>query len=405
MRNKKVVIVGGGAAGFFGAINYARLNPEDEVIIIEKGKNLLGKVKVSGGGRCNVTHSCFDPRELVKFYPRGSKALRGPFSKFQPGDTIGWFDERGVSLKTEDDGRMFPETNISQTIIDCFLKEAEDFKVKIETGCALNGLKFNPESENKWTIESGNGEINCDKILIASGSSPAIWDQLNQLGMNIVKPVPSLFTFNIKDARINDLPGVVCPQAVVKIKGSKLEEVGPVLVTHWGLSGPGIIKLSAWGARTLNDCDYKFDISVNWCPGYHSDQMIAELKGLKEVHSKKKIANTNLFDLPKRLWRSFLGHCQIDENKIWAEIPNKALNKLAETLCSSQFQVDGKSTFKEEFVTAGGVELNEIDFKTMESKKFPGLYFAGEVLNIDGVTGGFNFQAAWTTSWLAANSM
>lgn len=395
------IIVGGGAAGFFTAINIAENNRSLKVLILERGKEVLNKVRISGGGRCNVTHAEFIPAELVRKYPRGSKELRGPFHKFMTGDTIGWFEDRGVSLKTEDDGRMFPVTDSSETIIDCFRKECDKLKIEVRTGESLKS--FSSEGDY-WQIEVGSKEYSCEKLMLATGSNSKIWNLLKSSGHSIVEAVPSLFTFNIKDERIKDLPGIAL-DAEVEIPGAKLSSDGPLLITHWGFSGPAILKLSAWGARALNELQYKFSIKVNWVPGENELSIIETLKDLKQEHSKQQVYKRAQFDLPKRLWHSLVLASGISQDSKWADLNKQQLSNLGVQLTAAEFKVNGKSTFKEEFVTAGGIDLKEVDFQTFESKLHPNLYFAGEILNIDAITGGFNFQNAWTGGFLAAKAM
>lgn len=399
----KIVVVGGGAAGFFAAIRCAELNPNAEVTILERGRNVLEKVKISGGGRCNVTHACWTPAELVKHYPRGERELLGPFHRFACGDTVDWFEKRGVKLKIEEDGRMFPVTDDSQTIIDCLWNSAKYAGVQILTSLRVDSFYFD-EEKNYWKITSEEKEFLADKILLAPGSNARIWEALQKMGHTIVKPVPSLFTFNIKDARIRDLPGISVPEAIVQVKNSKLSAKGPLLITHWGMSGPAILKLSAWGARELADFKYQFTIIVNWLNQKPEDAQ-DELITFRSSNPKKQVHANALFNLSQRLWKSFVTAAGIPEEKKWADVSKKELNALINQLCTAEFHVNGKSTFKEEFVTAGGVDLKEINFKTFESKLFPGLYLAGEVLNIDAITGGFNFQAAWTSGWIAGEAM
>lgn len=400
MKQFDIIIAGGGAAGFFTAINIAERHPKLSIAILERGKNVLEKVRISGGGRCNVTHACFVPNELAKFYPRGEKELRGPFHKFASGDTIEWFEKHGVALKIEDDGRMFPESDSSQTIIDCFLNATQKLGIQILTGQSIQSIF---KSEKGWKIDTQNENYRCDKLIMATGSNPKIWELLDSLGHSIVPPVPSLFTFNIKDARIKDLPGISA-MASVKVNGTKLKASGPLLITHWGMSGPAILKLSAWGARDLFDSNYRFAISVNWL-NTDLDDALEQLKELKLEHAKKTVAKKSPFDLPNRLWESLTLASGIGAETQWANLSNAQLQKLAEQLTRGQFEVNGKSTFKEEFVTAGGIDLKEIDFKTMQSKIHDNLYFAGEILNIDAITGGFNFQNAWTGGFILAEAI
>ncbi len=401
MDSYNIIIVGGGAAGFFTAINAAENNPKLRILILERGKEVLTKVKVSGGGRCNVTHAEFIPSELVKKYPRGEKELRGPFHKFMTGDTIQWFEDRGIELKTEEDGRMFPVTDSSQTIIDCFLNECRKYDIKVQKGQSLKILK--PEN-NSWLISTNTSEFRTEKVMLATGSNSKIWNILEKMGHTIVPAVPSLFTFNIKDKRIEDLAGIAT-DAEVKLPGQKLESSGPLLITHWGMSGPAILKLSAWGARELNELNYEFKIQINWLPGKTSEEISKELKQLKFSISKQQVSTRPQFELPKRLWHSIMKASKINTETKWADLNKEQLTKLANELTSAVFEVKGKSTFKEEFVTAGGIDLKEVDFKSFESKLHKNLFFAGEILNIDAITGGFNFQNAWTGAFLAAHAM
>ncbi len=402
----KIVIAGGGAAGFFAAITCAENNPKAEVVILERGKKVLEKVKISGGGRCNLTHACFDPKELINFYPRGSKALLGPFHQFCSGDTVDWFEKRGVETKIEEDGRMFPITDDSQTIIDCLMESAKAAGVKILMQTRVEKIIPPDLSNEKWQIDIGkNTYLQADKLMIATGSNPKIWQLLENLGHTIVEPVPSLFTFNIKDPRIEDLAGLAVKNATVTIPNSKLQASGPLLITHWGMSGPGILKLSAWGARILNEWNYKFQININWLGDLNVENTIQELQKLKnQIPGKQVIANAQ-FQIPIRLWKRLIAATVIQDSVRWGDLSNKLINKIAIQLTQCSFEVNGKSTFKEEFVTAGGVDLKEVNFKKFESKFHPNLFFAGEVLNIDAVTGGFNFQAAWTGGWIAGHAM
>lgn len=399
-QNFDIIIVGGGAAGFFTAINIVEKNPKMKVAILERGNEVLTKVRISGGGRCNVTHACFEPNELVKFYPRGEKELRGPFHQFSSGDTIEWFRKHGVELKVEDDGRVFPVSNSSQTIIDCFLQSAQKLGITILTGQSVQSIF---KKENFWKIETQNENYIAEKLILATGSNPKIWEMLQTFGHAIVNPVPSLFTFNIKDARIKELPGVSA-QVSVKVKDTKLASTGPLLITHWGMSGPAILKLSAWGARILSEKNYQFTIFVNWLNDVATDDAEKILKDLKQEHAKKTVSKKSPFDFPNRLWENLVLASGIEAETKWADLSKNLLQNLANQLTNSSFQVNGKSTFKEEFVTAGGIDLKEINFKTMESKLHKNLYFAGEIVNIDAITGGFNFQNAWTSGYILANS-
>lgn len=404
-QNFDIIIVGGGAAGFFTAINIVEKNPKLKVAILERGTEVLQKVRISGGGRCNVTHACFEPNELVKFYPRGEKELRGPFHQFCSGDTIEWFEKHGVELKIEADGRMFPVSNSSQTIIDCFLKATQKLGISVITGQSVQSI-FNLEvsGENVWKIETQTENYLVEKLILATGSNPKVWEMLQNFGHAVVSPVPSLFTFNIKDSRIKELPGVAA-QVTVTVKGTKLTSTGPLLITHWGMSGPAILKLSAWGARILHDKNYQFTIFVNWLNDEDTADVEKKLKDLKQEHAKKSVSKKSPFELTNRLWESLVLASGIEEETKWADLSKTQLQNLANQLTKATFQVNGKSTFKEEFVTAGGIDLKEINFKTMESKLHENLYFAGEIVNIDAITGGFNFQNAWTSGFIVANSI
>lgn len=399
--NYDVVIIGGGAAGFFAAINLAEKNTQLKIAIVERGKDVLSKVKISGGGRCNVTHACFEPKELTRFYPRGEKELLGPFHQFCSGDTIAWFEDHGVTLKIEEDGRMFPDTDSSQTIIDCFVQAAKKAKVQVLTSTSVQQIY---KGERGYKLDTTAGTITCIDLVLTTGSNPKIWDMVEEMGHKIVKPVPSLFTFNIKDERIKDLMGIAT-LAEVRVKDTKLEASGPLLVTHWGMSGPGILRLSAWGARILAEKNYQFQIVVNWLPQYDKESIKEELQVIRKEHAKKNVVKRIAIELPNRLWERLVAICGIDEQTKWAEVNNKQLERLSEELTEGVYQVNGKSTFKDEFVTAGGIELKEVNFKTMQSKMYGNLYFAGEILNIDAITGGFNFQNAWTTGYLVAQAI
>lgn len=401
-----IILVGGGAAGFFTAINIAEKNPKLKIAILERGKTVLEKVRISGGGRCNVTHAEFVPKELAKNYPRGEKELIGPFHQFCSGDTIEWFANHGVELKIEDDGRMFPTTDSSQTIIDCFLQAVQQLKIEVLTSQSVQSIF---QGNDYWKVETNHESYSCQKLIMTTGSNPKVWEMLQNIGHSIVPPVPSLFTFNIKDARIKDLMGISAV-ATVKVKGTKLEASGPTLITHWGMSGPGILRLSAWGANLLAAKNYQFTIQVNWLNDATFEETFETLKELKTVHSKKIISKKSPFDFPNRLWESLVHAAGIgtfstsndSQDVKWGDVSNKQLMALAVQLTNGEFQVNGKSTFKEEFVTAGGIDLKEINFKTMESKLLPNLYFAGEIVNIDAITGGFNFQNAWTSGFILA---
>lgn len=400
-----LLIIGGGAAGFFTAINTAHMNRDLKIAILERGKEVLTKVKVSGGGRCNVTHAEFMPDELVKKYPRGEKELLGPFHRFMTGDTITWFEERGVALKIEEDGRMFPISDSSQTIIDCFMNETKRLGIEILKQRAVKAIG---KGNSHWEVETSAAVYSASKVVIATGSNPKIWKLLEDLGHTIVPPVPSLFTFNINDKRITNLSGIATEASVTILDDegkALLSSDGPLLITHWGMSGPAILKLSAWGARVLKPMNYKFMIRVNWVPDSTADVLTDMMKTLKLEIARKKVSGTAQFGLPKRLWNSMVGASGIDDDETWADITKEKIAELVNEITGGMYQVDGKSTFKEEFVTAGGVELKEINFKTFESKLLPGMFFAGEVLNIDAITGGFNFQNAWTGGYLAAKAI
>ncbi|MFK5878464.1 MAG: NAD(P)/FAD-dependent oxidoreductase [Flavobacteriaceae bacterium] len=398
----KIIIIGGGAAGFFAAITIAEANPKAEVIILEKGKNILQKVKISGGGRCNVTHACFDPRELVEFYPRGKRELLGPFHQFMTGDTMEWFENRGVPLKIEDDNRVFPESNSSQSIIDCFTSAAENAGVKVLLNQNVSTVV---KKEHQFEINTNTETFIADKLLIAAGSNPKVWELVKPLGHSIIEPVPSLFTFNINDNRIKDIPGISVPNATIKIVGSKLESSGPLLITHWGLSGPAILKLSSFGARLLADKNYQYNVEINWL-SKSTEKVLQILKSIKEKDSKKQVVIRSQFsDISKRLWEKLVLASDIRFDARWADLSKKQLQYLADQLTKCQFNANGKSTFKDEFVTSGGINLKEIDFKRFESKFHKNLFFAGEVLDIDAVTGGFNFQNAWTGGFISGNAM
>ncbi len=400
-----VIVVGGGAAGFFAATEIARQRPEFQIEILERSKKVLSKVRISGGGRCNVTHNEFNPIRLSHHYPRGEKWLRSPFKRFQASDMVRWLEERGVSVHTEADGRVFPVTNSSETIINCFLREASKHKIKVSTETGVERIQRN---EDHFIISTRPGaNYFARKVLIAVGGNPtsSFYDWIRELGHSISPPIPSLFTFNIPSKSFTDLMGVSVANATVRIGGTKLEQRGPVLITHWGLSGPAIIRLSAWAADYLNAQNYRFTLYVNWTGNFSEDDMRNELEAHRSRHGRQIIFKNPLFALPSRLWQRLCSLAEIDEQKAWQEVSRRSMNKLLENLIRCRFEVAGKTTFKEEFVTCGGVDLNEIDPATMESKLIPNLFFAGEVMNIDGETGGFNFQAAWTSGYLAAQEI
>ncbi|WP_422358646.1 NAD(P)/FAD-dependent oxidoreductase [Reichenbachiella sp.] len=399
----KVAVIGGGAAGFFAAISCKAHHREAIVSIFEKSSKTLAKVKVSGGGRCNVTNACEQQADFLRHYPRGQKQLKKTFNYFNRKDTIEWFESRGVQLKAESDGRMFPVTDDSQTIIDCLRNEVERSSVLLFNKKGISGLKPCAHGGFELSFESTDADY-FDFVIIATGGSPKPtgYDWLRQLGHKIVEPVPSLFTFNIpEEKKLKALMGLAIPNAVVKIQGTKMVQEGPVLVTHWGLSGPAVLKLSAWGARQLSDMNYNFKAQVNWTDGMNEEGLRQRVVGVSEKESKKKVLNAKPIDIPNRLWEYLLDRIDLDKDTVWAEVKKKDKNRLVNILLNDEYAVAGKTTFKEEFVTCGGVDLSEVDFNTMQSRKLPSLFFAGEVLDVDGITGGFNFQAAWSTGFVA----
>ncbi|TXE09186.1 NAD(P)/FAD-dependent oxidoreductase [Gelidibacter salicanalis] len=408
MNYKDVLIVGGGAAGFFAAINIAEQHPNRKVSLLERGKEGLQKVRISGGGRCNVTHAEFIPSELVLNYPRGEKELLGPFHQFMTGDTIEWFEKRGVALKIEEDGRMFPVSDSSQTIIDCFLNEAKKHKVEVLYNESVKLIepsqKDAADAISQFKVETQSNTYHCNTLVIATGSNSKIWKILESLGHTISPAVPSLFTFNITDKRIADIPGVVARNVEITVEGTDLFSEGPLLITHVGMSAPAILKLSAYGALELAALNYKFDIAINFIK-QSFDACIEDLKAFKLDVGKKTVYKSPQFELPKRLWYNLVLASDIDQDTRWADLNKYQLESLAAQLTQAIFKVDGKSTFKEEFVTAGGVTLKEVNFKTFESKVHENLFFAGEVLNIDAVTGGFNFQNAWTGAYIVSRAL
>jgi len=403
--SKQLIVIGGGAAGFFCAVNAARMDRSLKVTIIEKSNKLLTKVKVSGGGRCNVTHACFDIAEMSKRYPRGQHFVKKTFHQFFTTDTINWFEERGVKLKTEDDGRMFPVTDFSQTIIECLLKEANKYGVEVLMSKEVKNLSM---VDGQWLIKFSDSRLQTsDYVCIACGGYPksSMFDWLKELGHTIEEPVPSLFTFNLPKHPIIKLMGVSVEKTKIKIQNSKLEEEGPLLITHWGLSGPAVLRLSAWGAREIKTKNYELKININWLPDYNEETLRKKIQELRNTNASQKIINKNSFGLPSRLWEFFTEQSGIKNEWRWADLPSTEQNKLIKNLCSYECEVRGKTTFKEEFVTAGGIKLNEVDANTMMSKKITNLFFAGEVLDVDGITGGFNFQHAWTSGFVAAKSI
>lgn len=406
MPELEVVVVGGGAAGFFAAITCAETFPQVRVTLLEAGQTFLSKVRISGGGRCNVTHHCFDPGQLVQNYPRGGQALRGALSRFQPWDTIAWFQNRGVALKTEADGRMFPVTNTSQTIVDCLLTAAKDSGVKLRNQSPVRQILTIPRAF-QLLLKNGTS-LTADRVLIATGSHPLGYQWAQSLGHTILPPVPSLFTWQLRDPRLADLAGIsVEPVSLRLIHGGKLplEQTGPLLITHWGLSGPAVLKLSAWGARDLHEHHYQMPLVINWLPQYSQEKVRQALLTTKQEQARKQLQGFSPLPLPKRLWQNLVKCADIGPSTTWAEVSKLQIQTLVQSLNQGHYQVRGKGVFREEFVTCGGVCLREINFKTMESRRCPGLFWAGEILDIDGVTGGFNFQNAWTTGWLAGQHL
>ncbi len=401
-----IAVVGGGAAGFFAAVNAARLNSNLEVTIYERSREVLSKVRISGGGRCNVTHHCFDPELLSRAYPRGERELRWAFERFDAEDTVRWFEERGVELKTEEDGRMFPVTDDSATIIDCLTKEARKQNVRIQTKAKVDHVQ--PLDKKGFKLTFYNSRLKTyDVVLIATGGSNrrSAYQWLEELGHTLEPPVPSLFTFNFRNKIFSDLAGISVSSVSVSIKDSPYSQTGPVLITHWGLSGPAVLKVSAWAARYLNEQEYRFTAQVNWLYPKKQPEVRSELKNLRKQNARKTVSKQDIFPIPKRLWERFIRLAKIDRDTNWAELSNQQVHELSQELVNGSYEIQGKTTYKEEFVTCGGIPLREIDFGTMESEKCPGLYCAGEVLDIDAITGGYNFQSAWTTGWIAAQSI
>ncbi len=409
MEKFDALIVGGGAAGFFGAITAAQTRPGCRVLVVERGPQPLAKVRISGGGRCNVTHSCFEARALSGRYPRGGRALLSAFSRFQPSDTVRWFEERGVVLKTESDGRMFPTTDRSETITECLEREAAAAGVQVRIRCGAEALRPLSSGDGWEVALSGGrgGTVQAGRVLVATGGwrTGSLATMLADLGHEIVAPVPSLFTFHIEDEWVRELAGLAVPQAEASVRGTSLRETGPVLCTHWGLSGPAILRLSAWGARELHEMNYQFVLRVRWCSAQSDAEVLQVFQEMRQKHPGKAVANTPLFQLPARLWESLLKLADIPSSERWNRLSRNACLALCERLLRCELRVTGKSTNKDEFVTCGGVSLKQVDFKTMESRVCPRLYFAGEVLDLDGITGGFNFQAAWSTGWLAGRAL
>lgn len=396
---KQIIIIGGGAAGFFCAANLDE--KKYKITILEQNSDVLQKVKISGGGRCNVAHACFDPKELVQFYPRGNKELLSVFTKFQPGDTMDWFEKRKVSLKIENDHRIFPESNSSQTIINTFLNEIQQKNVEIKTKCSVKEIE---KQDEKYLVKTSLADFEADFVIYTTGSSPKSLKMIESLGHKIIDLVPSLFTFNIKDDLLKDLLGTSFEMAETSIPKLKTEESGPLLITHWGLSGPAILKISAWEAINLAKVKYNFEIQVNFI-SKDFDEAEELFQNFKISNPKKLIGSSKIFDVTNRFWQRILEVSKVDSSKQIANISGKEMQTILENLCKKKFNVTGKSTYKDEFVTAGGVDLKEINFKNMSSKLLPNFYIAGEVLNIDAVTGGFNFQACWSEAWLIAQDL
>lgn len=406
MSSKRMAIVGGGAAGFFAAITAAEADPEAKVVILEKRSDCLAKVRISGGGRCNVTHACFTQRELSAHYPRGERALIGLFAAFQPQDTIKWFAARGVRLKTEKDGRMFPVTDSSATIIDCLTRAARNAGVQVQFNCGLRRIALRPEGDFLLSLENG-GQVVVDRVLLAIGGcgSGAQLGLVESLGHKIQPPVPSLFTFNIESPWLRSLSGISVETVEASVPETRLRELGAILMTHWGLSGPVILRLSAWGARVLRERNYRFTLLVNWLPGRTTDDLTREIALQRERQPARMVMNSPMAPLPSRLWEALVTQAGIAADTRWAALSKSSQHRLVQQLSRTELAVSGKSVNKDEFVTCGGVALGDVNLKTMESRVCPGLYFAGELLDIDGLTGGFNFQAAWTTGWIAGKAM
>jgi predicted Rossmann fold flavoprotein len=406
MNTRRIVVVGGGAAGFFAAIASAEQKNGAEVILLEKTAHFLAKVKISGGGRCNVTHACFNEREFTTRYPRGERALIAPFTQFQARDIVAWFAARGVELKTEADGRMFPTTDSSQTIIDCLMEAARTAGVKLQTNCGVERLSRTLAGGFELTLSTGE-TLKCDRVLLATGGcrTAALGQLAVSLGHTLEPPVPSLFTFQIAVPWLRELAGVSVESVELTVPPTRLRERGPLLVTHWGLSGPAVLRLSAWGARNLHDCNYQFTLQVNWLPAWNEETLGAEFQRRQQAHPARLVTNATVAPLSARLWEQLVNASGLPPQTRWAALGRAGRHQLIQQLLRTEFPVTGKSLNKDEFVTCGGVRLNEVNFKTMGSKMVPGLFFAGEVLDVDGLTGGFNFQAAWTTGWLAGRAM
>ncbi|CAH0999245.1 3-dehydro-bile acid delta(4,6)-reductase [Neolewinella maritima] len=403
----RTIVIGGGAAGFFAAIALAERHPQQEVLLLERGKSVLEKVRISGGGRCNVTHACWDPADLVEHYPRGGRELLGPFHKFACGDTMAWFEDRGVALKIEDDGRVFPTSDRSQSIIDCLWHEAKRLNVRVQTGAGVRHITAPaPPTDGVatgWTVGVDGQQYHADRLVVTTGSNPRVWKLLAAIGHTIVAPVPSLFALTIDAPQLTSLAGISLPWARLQVVGDKLQAEGPLLITHKGLSGPAVLRLSAWGARDLHPRKYDFELSVNWTARREQD-VREELGRLRDELARKQVGTRSGVDLPQRLWHYLLTEAGLDIRTQWAQLGNTALDRLATSLTDSRYRVRGKATNKDEFTTAGGVDLQEVDFRTFRSRLHTTLYLAGEVLDIDAITGGFNFQAAWTGGYLIGQS-
>lgn len=407
--DRSLAVIGGGAAGYFAAIACAEANPRARVVILEGTRRPLTKVRISGGGRCNVTHNCFDPAVLIKGYPRGHKELLGPFNRFQPKDTVAWFERRGVKTKAEDDGRMFPITDDSETIAGCLERAARDAGVEVVLGAIVKGLRRDGDG---YIVTLREGERRFAKVLLATGSAPHGHKFAEELGHSLVSSVPSLFTFNIKDPRLTDLAGISFPKVSLTLmpqdaqgKATRFTQTGPLLITHWGLSGPAVLKLSAWAARELHASQYKALLTINCLGDTKADAVAESIRQFKTQNAKKLLATEAPVALPRRYWQRLIEQVVKNDAMTWADLNKDFLQKLVDEVCAATFQVEGKGVFKDEFVTAGGIALKEVDFRTMESRRAPGLYFAGEILDVDGITGGYNFQNAWTTGWIAGHSI
>lgn len=411
VKRVRIAVAGGGPAGFFGAISAATHDSSAEIVLFEATHQPLKKVSISGGGRCNVTHHCFDPIELAKNYPRGNQELLGPFHRFQASDTVSWFEKQGVRLKKEEDGRMFPKTDQSSTIVDCLVNKAKASGVQIRLGARVKSIQAAAAAKDppQFEIELQDGvRERYERVLLATGSSPHGHRLAEGLGHTVVPCVPSLFTFKVSDPRLEGLAGISFENVELTLRDSdknQLEQTGDLLITHWGLSGPAVLKLSSWGARMLHRSDYQAELLINLLPDYSADQLHRKLLAYKEHHGRKRVQKEGVFPIPGRYWSRIVQFVGIAEETVWANVSKSALTALVSELTKGRFAVGGKGIFKEEFVTCGGISLKEVDFKTMQSKLSAGLYFAGEILDIDGITGGFNFQSAWTTGWIAGLSM